>query len=167
MKIKPIQLKDSDIPLIREKILKKQKDICPICNKKILNPCLDHHHKKRIKGTGCIRGVLCHSCNVFIAKSENNSIRHNISHKDLPRVLRNLADYLEKKQYPYLHPSEKPKRKILKKASYNKLKKAYKGKAKFPKYRINKKRKNSQTLTKPLKKLFEEYKIKPEFYKRK
>lgn len=164
MKIKPKQLKDKDVPFVRKKILQKQKGLCPICGKKITDPCLDHHHKKRIKGTGCVRGVLCRSCNVFIAKSENSALRFKIQHKDLPKILRNMANYLEKKQYPYLHPSEKPKRKILKKASYNKLKKVYKGKAKFPEYKVDKKKKNNQTLTKPLKKLFDEYKIKPEFY---
>jgi hypothetical protein len=52
-KIKKIQkikqLKVSDVPEIREKLLKEQNYICPICLQKITDPCLDHHHKKRIK----------------------------------------------------------------------------------------------------------------------
>jgi hypothetical protein len=52
------QLKVSDVPKIREKLLKEQNYTCPICFQKITDPCLDHHHKKRIKGTGLIRGVL-------------------------------------------------------------------------------------------------------------
>lgn len=168
MKIKKIkpknkQLQSKDIPKVREKILKDQCGLCPICKREISDPCLDHHHKKKIKGTGLIRGVLCRSCNVFIAKAENNCVRYGILQIELPSILRNFADYLEQEHYPLIHPSEKPKTKILKKSAYNKLKKAYKGKAKFPLYRTRK-NKNVQTLTKPLKKLFEEYNIKPEFY---
>jgi len=153
------QLKSKDIPQLREKILKKQKGKCPICLNQIETPCLDHSHVKKLKGTGLIRGVVCRACNIFLAKSENNCIRYGVKIKNLPLILRNMADYLEKDHYPYIHPTEAPKVKQLKKTSYKKLKKVYDKKKKFPEYPKSKK------LTKDLKLLFKEYSIEPEFYK--
>ncbi len=159
----PIQLKSKDIPGLREKILWDYQDgICPICEKAVKDPCLDHHHVKRIGGTGLIRGVLCRTCNSFIAKAENNCVRFNISRQELPDILRATADYLEAEQYPYLHPSEAPKPKKLMKSSYNKLKKAYKGlpvRSPFPNFP------KSGKLIKPLENLYKFYDIEPEFYK--
>ncbi len=160
----PAQLKGKDIPLIRDKLLKQQGGICPICGKKVNAPCLDHSHTKRIKGTGLVRGVLCRGCNIFIAKSENNAIRYGISQSELPTVLRNLAQYLDNSfnnPLPYIHPSEAPPVPKLMKSSYNKLLKWYKGTGRakafppFPK---------SGKLTKPLLKLYTESGIDPEFY---
>jgi len=153
------QLKGKDIPELRDKILKEQGGICPICRREPKRACLDHEHKKKIKGTGQIRGVLCSTCNVFIGKSENNCMRYGISQKDLPMILRNTADYLEKEQYPFIHPSDKEPEPKLKKQCYNNLKKVYSGKAKFPDYPKSKK------LTKSLESLFIKYKIKIEYYK--
>ena len=58
-----------------------------------------------------------------------------------------------------LHPTEAPKLPKLKKSSYNKLKKVYDGRAKFPPYPASKK------LIKALEKLFKKYNIEPKFYK--
>jgi len=153
------QLKKNEIKKYRDIILKEQKGVCWICGKPPNIACLDHHHKKKINGTGQIRGVLCSNCNVFLAKSENNCIRYGISYSDLPYILRKMADYIEKEQYELIHPSEKPPEKKLQKSSYNKLKKIYNGRAKFPSYP------KSGKLTKALTKLFEQYKIVPKFYK--
>lgn len=155
-----IQLKQKDLPGIREKILEEQNGICPICKREIKDPCVDHHHKKRIKGTGLIRGVLCRSCNVFIAKSENNCIRYAIPYSDLPMILRNMADYLERPQLPYIHPSEAGKEPKLQKASYNSLAKVLKKQNKrVPPYP------RSGKLTKELVKLFKKHNISPKFYR--
>jgi len=157
-----IQLKQKDIPLIREKILRKQKGRCAICDQIPKTPCLDHHHIKRIKGTGLIRGVLCSACNIFIAKSENNAMRYGVSKNQLPDRLRAFAKYLEKKQYPFMHPSEAPPIPKLMKASYNQLKKqliksGYKKKIPpFPK---------SGKLTKEIEYLFKTTNLKPKYYK--
>lgn len=86
-------------------------------------------------------------------------MRSGIQQSDLPTILRSCADYLERKHLPYIHPSEKPKAKKLKKSSYNKLLKAYDGKAKFPDYPT------SGKLTIKLEKLFADYSMNPEFYK--
>ncbi len=152
------QLKQKDIAPLRDKLLKEQNHRCPICGKIIIHPVLDHHHKKRIKGTGQIRAVLCSPCNIFLAKCENNCVRYGISQQQLPRVLRRIIRYLKADQLPYLHPSEKEKEPKLMKISYNKLRKEYNGRAKFPEYP------KSGKLTVKLKALFEQYEIEPKFY---
>jgi len=90
---------------------------------------------------------------------ENGSARYGIDRKDVPDILRRAADYLEKEQYPFIHPSDKEPEPKLKKQCYNNLLKVYSGKAKFPDYPKSKK------LTKSLEKLFRKYKIKIEYYK--
>ncbi len=160
----PIQLKDKDKAPLRAKLLLEQGGLCLVCSREPKTAVLDHSHKKRVKGTGLIRGVLCSNCNVFIAKSENNCGRYNISQEELPEILRSMADYLERPHLPMIHPSEGPKPKILQKSAYNKLQKVYRGRAKFPVYRTNAKGKPVQKLTKPLAKLFKEYGIEPTFY---
>ncbi len=165
MKLK--QLKAKDIPELRKKILGEQKGICPICNREPDTPCLDHAHTKKLKLSGQIRGVLCLQDNVYLGKLENSCMRCGIKQKDLPTVLRRCADYLEKEQYPYLHPSEVAKKPILKKRSYNKLLTELKKidfRNKVPIYRINNKEKKVQVLTKPLEKLFKKVNLEPEFY---
>jgi hypothetical protein len=63
-----MRLKYKDIPKIKEKLLKKQLHICPICLRDLLvlpkrDICLDHNHK-----TGRIRAVLCRGCNSMEGK---------------------------------------------------------------------------------------------------
>lgn len=161
------QLKSNEVKSLRKYLLKKQKGKCLICKKKTDDAVLDHHHKKRIKGTGQIRGVLCRTCNVLLAKSENNCVRYGVSHEELPEILISMSAYLKRKQLPYIHPSEAPKKPILTKSSYNKLVKVVNGEKKIPEYRMHKTKKNKpvQGLTKPLEKLFNQFNIKPEFYK--
>jgi hypothetical protein len=158
----PKQLKSSDVARVREKLLNKQKGKCAICGKPPTRPCLDHHHKKRIHGSGLVRGVLCSACNIFLAKSENNCMRYGFSQAELPHILRKVAKYIEKKHYPLMHPSEAPKAPLLKKQSYNKLIKEMKlsdYSRKFPDYP------KSRKLTVPLARLYEQFDIEPEFYK--
>ena len=162
------QLKSKEVENIRNKILQEdQHGICPICLKVPKRPCLDHHHTKKIKGTGQIRGVLCSTCNVFIGKSENNCMRYGISQKELPDILRATAAYLEKEQYPLMHPSEAPQPKIVAKSNFKKLMKLVE--AKYPKrkkikYVTNKKDKPRQKLNQKLLKLYKEFDLEPKFY---
>ena len=156
-----VQLKNKDLKDIREQILEEQKGICPICKKPVNKPVLDHHHKKKVGGTGLVRGVICSSCNVFIAKIENNMKRYCIQPDEISDVLRNVADYLEKEQYPFIHPTEAPKKPKLKKSSYNKLRKIHlskERKAKLPPYP------KSGNITKALLKFYNRYDLDPEFY---
>lgn len=104
-----IELKQKDVATVRNDLLKKQNGICPICKKEIKDPVLDHDHQKRIKGTGLCRGVLERNMNSAIGKIENMCSRFGIQQKDLPFILRNMADYLESPQTNYLHPSENRK----------------------------------------------------------
>ena len=163
-----IQLKGKDIPLLRDKILKDQNGVCPLCNKKVVSACLDHEHKKKLKGTGLIRGVLCRLCNIYLGRLENGTVRYGIQKDDVPFILRNAADYLEKDQYPFLHPCEAPITPKLMKSSYKKLVKKLSQMGytkKIPVFRDkNKKNKNVQILTKPLAILYKYTDLKPEFY---
>ena len=131
--VKYIQLKTGDIPNYRTKIAKKQKGLCAICKTTLPKigggVSLDHQHKRKadpigLNGGGLIRGVLCRDCNVFEGKIWNNSKRYG-KFSGLPTFLRNLANYLEKENYPYIHPSEAPVVKKASKRQYNKLVKAY------------------------------------------
>lgn len=153
------ELKTTEVQKFRKFLLHKQKGICPVCELKITDPVLDHSHKKRIGGSGKCRGVVCRTCNVFLAKSENNAVRYRIKIVDLPRILRNIAKYLEKPHLPYLHPSERNKPKKLKLSSYKKLQKAWDGKGIFPPYP------ERGGVTIKLTALFTKYGIEPEFYK--
>lgn len=153
------QLKSKDIKKFRAFILKTQNGKCLVCGKVPKRACLDHSHTKRIKGTGLIRGVVCSNCNVMIAKSENNSNRYGFNQKELPTILRSIADYLERKHLPFIHPSEAPKPLKLMRSSFNKLKKALE----YTKYTCPSMSK-SGILTKPLEKAFKIANIEPQFY---
>ncbi len=93
---------------------------------------------------------------MFIAKFENNCIRYGIDKADLPTILRASAEYLEKEQYLFIHPSEIPKRKTLSKNCFKQLLKEFK--KKYPKRKPIEYPK-SQYLTKKLEKLFDEFNI--------
>ena len=104
-------------------------------------------------------------CNALEGKIANNFKRLGLNKEtDLPSLLRNLADYLERPNLPYIHPSEKPKSQKLMKSSYNKLIKELqlinynKPVPPFPK---NKK------LSKKLQKLYDLVELEPSFIKTK
>lgn len=150
----------ADVPRLRKALLERQGGLCLICKGECKAPCLDHHHKKRVKGTGQIRGVLCRQCNVLIAKMENNCVRYGIDQEQLPRILRSMADYLEKPHHPYLHPSENAKAPRLKKSSYNQVAKLLiKAGKKAPEYP------KSGKLIKSLEVAFHQFNLAPEYYK--
>jgi len=123
--IKPIQLNSKDISRIRAEILRIQNGTCPICLKTITDPCLDHSHKKRIKGSGLVRGVLGRNCNSFVGKIENHAKRFGFTNQELPEILRSIASFLEKEPYPFIHPTEKPKEKKIGKRFFEKIQKEF------------------------------------------
>ena len=128
----------TSVRLIRESLLKKS-CICPICNKEIINPVVDHQHKKKVKGTGRIRNNICSNCNVFIAKTENNCTRFKIAQEELPEVLKNISEYFGAQQYNIIHYTDKESRPTLSKIQANKVLKYWeylypgKKKLKYPK----------------------------------
>ncbi len=157
------QLKQKDIKPLRDKLIMDQGGKCLICGCMLgEGASLDHHHKKKIKGSGQIRGVLCRSCNVYLGKIENNAPRYGIHQDVLSDRLKSISNYLKLPHLPYLHPSESPKKPILSKRCFNVLFKEYiKDKPKnipiqYPK---------NGHLTKPLEKLFKKYNIKIIFNK--
>ena len=110
----------TSVRLIRESLLKKS-CICPICNKEINNPVVDHQHKKKVRGTGRIRNNICSNCNVFIAKTENNCTRFKIAQEELPEVLKNISEYFGAQQYNIIHYTDKESRPTLSKIQANKV----------------------------------------------
>ncbi len=162
------QLKQKDLKPLRERLYIESDGICPIINKQfdLLDFVIDHQHKTLketigVNGAGLIRGCIHRQSNSFEGKVTNSYKRYGLDKFDisLPDVLRNLADYLERENTEYIHPNEKPKEPKLKKSSYNKLKKIYIDKGKFPVYPKSKK------LTKPLENIYMRYNITPEYYK--
>ncbi len=163
----PRQMDHKEIREIREQLLIKQDNICPLCNCVINSweAALDHDHE-----TGLIRGVIhlrCNSCEGGLKSKFKRSGCE--SYTDFSTYLYNLSVYLSKEHYDLLHPSNKPGPKKIMKSSYNKLIKEikrtniyYKSKKKKPiKYPGYPK---SKRLTKRLKELFEEFAIDPQFY---
>jgi len=72
---------------------------CAILDIEEYKPVVDHDHS-----TGRIRGVISSEGNILIGKLENCFRSRCVSSQlSLPRVLRNIAAYLEAEQGPY-HP---------------------------------------------------------------
>ena len=103
------RLKASQVPLVRNKLLEKQKHKCPLCGgvmkgAKGKKPALDHDHV-----TGYIRDVLCLNCNGMEGKVFNRARR---AHKDNEiQWLENLVAYLKRHSTPqhggYFHHTHK------------------------------------------------------------
>ena len=162
-----VNLKQNDLKPLKEKWAEEQNFLCPILKKEIPleKLVIDHLHKLKseepgLNGKGCCRGAIDFRANALEGKITNNFKRLGLE-KDikLPEFLRNLADYLENNhlndEILFIHPTEVIKEPKLSKRSYNKLKKLYSGKVKFPDFP------SSGKLTKPLEKLFKEYDIEP------
>ena len=127
-----VQLRRCDIPTYRATILQEQNNMCCICKDPVSEESgvsLDHQHRTQteivgLNGAGLVRGVLCRNCNVFEGKIWNNSKRYGHHHR-LPQILRQMADYLERENYPYIHPNEAPRPRCVSKRQYNKMAKRY------------------------------------------
>ena len=85
-----MKLKQKDIKEYRERLLKEQKYICPLCQTRIIKSeaTLDHDHE-----TGKVRQVLHRSCN----QSEGRvlSWARRSRSKDPKEFVRNLVKYWE------------------------------------------------------------------------
>jgi len=94
-----------DIPGVRERLLKKQKGICPICLRTIADPVLDHDHK-----TGAVRDTLCRNCNRFEGKVLQWA--NTVPYDNIELLVR-LARYWRRHQenkHSLLHPNKITKR---------------------------------------------------------
>lgn len=169
-----IQLKQKDISILKDELYEKQNGICPIL--KQVTPkekmVIDHLHKLKSEipdesGKGCVRGCIEFRCNALEGKITNYHKRMGLDKLiPLPTLLRNLADYLEnnmlKEETLYIHPSEAPKKLILKKSSYNKLKKLYETEKKTSKKRMKDFPAYTGKFTVFLAQQFDKYKLNPE-----
>lgn len=73
---------------------------CPILEDRKTDWVVDHDHR-----TGMVRGVISRVGNSLIGKIENFlKSRAGADEKDFPKILRNIADYLERKDTDVLHP---------------------------------------------------------------
>lgn len=165
------QLNHRTLKELREKLIDECNEICPILGKQIPRSkfVLDHQHKTSKEevgsngGAGLCRGVIDFRCNAIEGKITNNFKRLGLNKEiELPRLLRNLADYLERPNLPYIHPTEKPKQPKLMKSSYNNLVKKLqainydKPVPSYPK---------SQKMSKKLQKLYDLVELEPTFMK--
>lgn len=127
------QLETKDIPQLRSSLLQEQSGKCGVCGCSGSNIvwCLDHEHKKGFGGTGLVRGVLCRNCNSAEGKIVRLLKRFGVKMNELSGWLRNLADWLDKNHYPFIHPTERARIKVSKtefkgfmefmKSTYNKI----------------------------------------------
>ena len=163
------ELKSSEISEIRKIILEEQNFKCAICGKDITledRITLDHQHKNKKSdengpnGDGLVRGVLCADCNSCEGIIWNSTKRFQSARTREDRIdfLKRLIEYYQKEPYPYVHPTEVPKSKILSKKNINKLAKEFS--EKYPKKKPLEYPK-SKKMTKKLKALYFEFKIEP------
>lgn len=88
------RLKNSkDAAICRNDMLESQSWVDPITKEKIVDPVLDHNHGSEQE----VRAVLERTVNSFEGRVKNAYHRYikHLTDKDLPTVLRNLADYYE------------------------------------------------------------------------
>ena len=79
---------------------KHQPKTCPLILRKTSDWVVDHCHK-----SGMVRGVVSRVGNALLGKVENFAFRRcQLTPRELPSVLRAMADYLEREQLDVLHP---------------------------------------------------------------
>ena len=156
-------MKSTEVKETRERLLKDQDYICPLCQTKIKpeDAALDHDHK-----TGHIRGVLHKRCNSAEGALKSKFIRSGTGlYTTFEEYLLNLAHYLVKDHHLLLHPTHAARPQKLMKSSYNQIKKEVENCNKFLKRPIKVPAyPKSKRLTKKLKELYEKYGIQPRYY---
>lgn len=100
--MKNIKLKQREIQEYREKYLKENNGVCPICSSPCTDPVLDHCHVN-----GNIRDTVCRECNALEGKVHNFLSRF-MPRKDGEAVLAGLIEYRlrDYSQNP-IHPKHK------------------------------------------------------------
>lgn len=92
-----------EIPILRAKLQKKQKNRCLICRRDLrrLIAVLDHCHK-----TGYIRGVLCNNCNGIEGKISGLLNRLDVGKIGFDQVIINMAAlrHPDKLKTKWIHP---------------------------------------------------------------
>ncbi len=93
------RIKQSEIPTYRQLYAQEQNNICPLCNKEILDPVLEHDHKG-----GQLRGTTCRKCNSALGAIENAGKRYGIALPDLIQITKNFESHINNTK-PILHPT--------------------------------------------------------------
>lgn len=101
------QLKASQVPGVRAKLLADQGGKCALCGLSCTpaQAVLDHCHRE-----GFIRGTLHRSCNSLLGKLENNRARYGLGNDaQFAAFLGGVVKYLHssKNKYSTLHPTFK------------------------------------------------------------
>lgn len=68
-----MQLKTTQVKAERERLQQQQMNICPLCQRQIKDPCLDHDHD-----TGYVRAVTCRTCNAAEGSIKKTLIRSGL-----------------------------------------------------------------------------------------
>ena len=85
---------------LKEWRVKNKPKSCPLLLRGTSDWVVDHCHQ-----SGMVRGVVSRVGNSLLGKIENFAYRRcQVSQKNLPNVLRGIADYLEQKNLNVLHP---------------------------------------------------------------
>ena len=170
-KEKFIQLKSQkETNALRARLVEEQGGVCPVSGWGITASAshLDHDHQ-----TGLCRAALHPAVNRSL--SQDSMRRFGIPYKDQPRILREMADYIEgNSPTNYLHQSVKPKELIIKKSNYQMLGHLIMdNEGKLPSWwgyfwkKPTKRRKKpveGQKLTKRLSALYKKYDFEPAYY---
>lgn len=93
-----IQMKNKDVPILREQLLLEQNELCTLCGQTCESPCLDHSHF-----SGKIRGVICRNCNVALGRFENGCVRSGRKDRMMD-IAMNLFTYLSNERDD-IHPT--------------------------------------------------------------
>jgi hypothetical protein len=109
-----IQLKASDIPIIRKQLVELQDGVCPLCGKHLVSPVVDHWHSRGNKGNSKVRSAICAGCNSLLGVIENHLPRYLVPYSDASSWLRNVANYLVSGTTNLIHPTERPRVKLTK-----------------------------------------------------
>lgn len=106
------RLKNSELSAVKRELIKRQKGLCPICNKSLLtcrinNVVVDHNHT-----TGAVRGALHRGCNAMEGKVKNFLMTWGKCNtlQDMVRTLERLIVYWKLHKTPqteWLHPTFK------------------------------------------------------------
>jgi hypothetical protein len=97
------RLKQSEVSVIRERLIVQQGGRCALCQLPITKPVLDHDHS-----TGAVRGALHNGCNALLGKLENNYRRYGVV--NLAAFAHGVTAYLQRhatNQTGYLHPTHR------------------------------------------------------------
>ena len=124
-------LKRSELKDVKLKLLNQQNYICPLCGRTITeeDSVVDHLHKRKADpviefGSGCVRMVLCNSCNRVECKIANLVKRFKLPKE----YFSNLLKYWSKPRTDIVYPIEVPIEPKIGKREFNKLNKLYKEK---------------------------------------